>query len=350
MATGRNLILLTGATGFIGFRVLVEALKAGYAVRCAIRSSQAIKAILSTPSIRALKPSEHQLYWTFVPDMAVPGAYDEAVKGVKFIIHCAAPTSNTEVKELAPTKGNEMQVQTAINSMCWLLQSAYKANPSTVLRIVITSSIAAILPPAYFQGQGETSGPVFDAESRMPTPPAPFASGFGPHAASKVAALNASESWVRHFRPPFDLVSIMPAWVWGRNELATTAKQVAKGSSGVLIELLRGNGSKTPLSGGFITVEDLAKAHVLVLKPHIPGNQSFILSADMTWEDAKSVAQRAFPSVFEAGIFRMNGTQESVRIPVDTSKTERVLGLRVGGFDEAVREVVCQWIEISQAR
>ncbi|KAM0325183.1 hypothetical protein ACHAQA_007722 [Verticillium albo-atrum] len=350
MATGRDLILLTGATGFIGFRVLVEALKAGYAVRCAVRSSQAIKRILATPSIRALRPNEHQLYWAFVPDMSVPGAYDEAVKGVKYIIHCAASAPNMEVREPAPTKADEAHVRTAVNSTCWLLQSARNMVPSTVQRIVVTSSIAAVLPPAYLQGRGETSGPIIDSESRLPTPPAALASGFGPHAASKVAALNTSERWVEHFRPSFDLVSIMPAWVWGRHELATTAEELTRGSSGVLIDLLRGKRSKIPVCGSFISVDDVATAHILVLNPQIPGNQSFILSTDTTWEDAKTTAQRDYPSAFEAGIFRMDGTQDVVKVPIDASKTQRVLGLEFRGFEDAVKEVVGQWLELSEGR
>ncbi|RNJ60935.1 hypothetical protein D7B24_005023 [Verticillium nonalfalfae] len=350
MTTNRNLILLTGATGFIGFRVLVEALKAGYAVRCAIRSSQAIKVILSTPSIRALKPSEHQLYWAFVPDMAVPGAFDAAVKGVKYIIHCASPASNTNVRGSAPTNSDEWQVQTAINSMCWLLQSAYKLNPSTVRRIVFTSSLTAIIPHAYFKGQGGLTGPAFNAESRLPMPSAPFASGSGPHAASKIAALNASESWVRHFRPPFDLVSILPACVWGRHELAGTADELTKGSSGVMIDLLRGQRNDTPICGSFIGIEDVAKAHVLALDRQVSGNQSFILSSDMAWEDTKVIAQRAFPSVFDKGIFSVDGTQKSVGVAIDASKTERVLGLKFQSFEHVVTDVVSQWLELSQAR
>ena len=35
---GKRLILLTGATGFVGFRVLTTALEAGYNVGIAVRS------------------------------------------------------------------------------------------------------------------------------------------------------------------------------------------------------------------------------------------------------------------------------------------------------------------------
>ncbi|KAJ5467714.1 hypothetical protein N7475_005466 [Penicillium sp. IBT 31633x] len=40
MSYNKKLVLLTGATGFIGFQTLIDALKAGFRVRCAVRSPQ----------------------------------------------------------------------------------------------------------------------------------------------------------------------------------------------------------------------------------------------------------------------------------------------------------------------
>lgn len=86
-----DIVLLTGASGYVGSLVLVRLLKAGYTVRCAIRSEGKKDKVLGTDSIKALKPSREQLSWIVVRDLAAPGAYDEAAVGVKYIIHCASP-------------------------------------------------------------------------------------------------------------------------------------------------------------------------------------------------------------------------------------------------------------------
>ena len=91
MSTTTDHVLITGATGFLGYSVLVEALKKGYQVRIAVRSEAKANKVLDASAIKALNLSKDQLTWVVVPDMAAPGAYDEAVKGVKYIIHVASP-------------------------------------------------------------------------------------------------------------------------------------------------------------------------------------------------------------------------------------------------------------------
>ena len=85
-----NLVFITGATGHIGFRTLVLALKAGYPVRAAIRSESKKAHILSAPSIKVAKPGS-KLTFVIVPDISADGAYDEAVKGSTYILHIASP-------------------------------------------------------------------------------------------------------------------------------------------------------------------------------------------------------------------------------------------------------------------
>jgi hypothetical protein len=85
--------LITGATGHLGFKVLVLALEAGYNARVAVRSQSGIENILKTPSIKRLN-SGSNIEFIIVPDILVPGAYDEAVKNVDFIIHCASPITS----------------------------------------------------------------------------------------------------------------------------------------------------------------------------------------------------------------------------------------------------------------
>ena len=150
-------ILLTGATGHVGFASLVVALSNGYRVRAAIRRESSIPQIKTPKSIQPYLP---QLEFIIVPDITVDGAYDEAVKGVDAIVHIASP--------LVSDAGEDFQaglVTPAVKGTLSILNSAIKS-PS-VKRIVITSSVVAIVGPEVF-------GPGFDriipAEDEPPRP------------------------------------------------------------------------------------------------------------------------------------------------------------------------------------
>lgn len=82
-----SLILVTGATGFIGANVVYEALKAGYKVRGTSRSEDRAK---DTHKIFNNNPNYSAVA---VPDIHAEGAFDEALKDVDAVIHMATDTS-----------------------------------------------------------------------------------------------------------------------------------------------------------------------------------------------------------------------------------------------------------------
>jgi uncharacterized protein YbjT (DUF2867 family) len=91
---------VTGANGTIGYACVVHALRAGYRVRCVVRRKSAIADIRRGPSLREYLGRDEQIgdlngeaasrvEFAVVPDNTVPGAYDEALKGVRFVVHVA---------------------------------------------------------------------------------------------------------------------------------------------------------------------------------------------------------------------------------------------------------------------
>src|SRR6201999_556884 len=92
----------------------------------------------------AFKGYEAQYEHWEVRDIAVPGAFDEAVKGVHAIIHTASPVDFT-------LKTVDEFVGPAIGGNLSILESANIAGPQ-LKAFVVTSSIAAVvdrwrLPP-----------------------------------------------------------------------------------------------------------------------------------------------------------------------------------------------------------
>ncbi|KAM0420999.1 hypothetical protein ACHAPT_011242 [Fusarium lateritium] len=342
-----DLILLTGATGFLGHRVLVMALQAGYRVRCAIRSAKGIDKILATPSVKKLGSLTRKISWVTIPDITAPGAYNEAVTDVQYIIHVASPVGDVRTwGDSSALSDNDIFVKPAVSGVIRMLESA-AAHSSTLKRIVITSSVVAIFPIPYFMGEAPPQDESFDANSRLENPTSPYPPGFAYHA-SKIAALNTSEAWMKEHNPKFDMISILPAWIWGTNEFAETADDMMGGSNATLLKVLMGTESKLPVNSAAVSVHDCAKAHLLALQPSIKGGQAFIAGQLECLEDANAIARRHFPEAFTKGVFSETCRQATIRIPQNVDKTSTVLGLKLQSFEDVVKEVAGQYWELSQ--
>ncbi|TFB02751.1 hypothetical protein CCMA1212_005524 [Trichoderma ghanense] len=345
-----NLLVLTGATGFLGSKVLVLALEAGSNVRIVVRSAAKANKVFNSPSIKALNPSAEKLSHVILENMEVPGAFDEALKGATHVIHCASPIPS--FGGVAPTQEhyNEHFIQPAVRVTIGLLESSRKAG--TVRRVVITSSVVANVPWYYYLGQGDDK--IFDAESRIPVDKGPYGSEFQAYGASKAAALNESEAWIAENKPGFDLISILPGWIWGADELATTPKDFKTSSTNsVLLAYLRGSQTDAASHINSVLIDDVAKLHVLALDPKIPGNQAFLAVADdidgKDWEDAIEIIKKNYPEAIEKGLLKTTGKQPTIRIRLDAKKTEETFGFKLAGYDEQVKSLVNQYLELVKA-
>ncbi|KAJ4314658.1 hypothetical protein N0V84_008785 [Fusarium piperis] len=331
-----ELILLTGATGFLGHRVLVLALQAGYRVRCAVRSAKGIDKILATVSVKKLGPLTRKLSWAIVPDITAPGAYDEAVIDVQYIVHVASPVGDIRTWGGSPTlSDDEIFVKPAVSGVIGMLESA-AAHSRTLKRIIITSSVVAVFPTKYFMGEAPPQDQVFDANSRLENLTPPYPPGFA-YQASKIAALNALEAWMKKHIPKFDVINVLPAWIFGKNEFATKADDLMGGSNATLLNVLKGSESKVPVNSAVVSVHDCAQAHLLALQPSIQGGQAFIAGQLERLEDANDIARKHFPEAFTKGIFSDTCRQATTRIPQNADTAETVLGLKLQSFDNVVK-------------
>lgn len=109
-----DLVLVTGATGYIGSHVVEELIAAGYKVRGTSRTSE--KAQYLVDYINKTFGNGH-LEVVEVPDMVAEGAYDEAVKGVSGIVHLASVLSwSNKPEEAIPpsTRGTIAIIRSAM--------------------------------------------------------------------------------------------------------------------------------------------------------------------------------------------------------------------------------------------
>lgn len=335
-----NLVLLTGSTGYIGFRTLVEVLKAGYRVRAAVRNQSGIEKVQKAPSI---KPYLSQLEFVLVPDILKEDAYYEAVKEVDLIVHLASPTTNQAVTPTEETY-DAIFVQPALQGTKNMLWAAKKFSPTT-RRIVITASIVSLLPPSEIVAE---TGRVINEQSRTTNPKLPYGGVFVAYSASKIEALNYTEDFVRTEKPHFDINHIGPGYTIGANELATTRKELIAGTNGAAMSVLLGiEQGDTPSTS--VHVNDIAKMHVLALDPKVAGGQFFIgvgENSNTVWDDAIRIAKKALPEGFQNGTFKDTGSRTTKKITFDTTFTRKALGIEFAGYEEQVKSVAAQYLAL----
>jgi len=341
-----DVVLITGATGHLGFRVLRYALEYGYNVLAVVRSEAKAEAVRSNPALQAMDRAS-QLSFTIVPDFLAAGAFDEAVKGVKYIIHIASPLP-TGVGEGADFE--KVLIEPAVRGTIGVYEAAQKAG--TVERIVVTSSTLAIQPFSAFIPPGIDG--VIGPDSRLPEMPGPYPIPFAAYAASKIAALNRSEAWVKETNPPFSVITIHPSFIFGRDDMCfSTEDFLANGTNSFLLKpAISPAGSLGPLVNNFNNVDDAARVHVLALdSDKVKGSQSYIVSS--TGDDANlydkvnEIVARRFAEAVKDGRLPNAGKYDTLVAKLDNSKTEETFG-KLAGLEETVVSVVGHWLDLQE--
>lgn len=334
---------MTGVSGHVGFRTLIQALQAGHYVRACVRSPSKAETILSHPRIRALNAGA-RLTFVIVPDLACLNAYDEAVHNVRYIIHIASPLM---MGKLPPGKDEHAYfIRPAVRGTLGMLKAARKAG--TVCRVVITSSLVAIVPLAQLTGAEWTDRPVQPTD-RIPFVEGPYENEFAAYAASKVAALTAAENWIRMQKPSFDVIHLHPSFVQGRNDLACHTKDAIKGTNSIILGMALGK-TMGSIASASVHNDDVARVHVLALNAMIPGNQSYILSQETNWSGVLDIVETKFPEAVDSRILPNCGRSETHEVAIDSSLTEAIFGLQHMGLAEQVHSVVGHYLELKAKR
>jgi nucleoside-diphosphate-sugar epimerase len=197
-----SLILVTGASGYIGSHVVNEALEAGYKVRGTARSQEKCE---STKKAFNNNPN----YATaIVADFQVESAFDEAMKGCSAVIHVAsdmtfgADPNKVVTPVVAGTKS--------------ILRSATKH--SSVKRFVLTSSSCAVLLPSLNTPLtvGKDDWNLEAIDRAWEPPPYTIERATSVYAASKTEGEKALWQFVKEEKPHFVVNAILPNVNLGR--------------------------------------------------------------------------------------------------------------------------------------
>lgn len=346
------LVFITGATGFLGSATAVAALKAGYRLRICVRKpSDELQNLLSGYS--------EQVEFVTVADWTAEGAFRGLLDGADYVIHLAHPIPSGPEKEYYFTP--------AVKATTALLREA--ARVPSIKKVVVTSSIAALMPldgiPSGGVIKGAFSGLLgrayrtwtdiipedndwdFDVDETED-----FAASNDPRGipmrlyhASKLLANQTAWEFRKTAKPPYALVTLHPAFVYGRNPVQTTAEAIQESSNGLLWHaIMTGvpHHSYSRVPG--VHIDDVVEAHLRALDPAIPDGSRYLLAAKGgTWKEVADVIQRDY-SYLGA---KITPDIEEEFLSTDSSQAEAELGMRWRAWEQMVRDVVDQQLEFA---
>ncbi|KAK6522450.1 hypothetical protein TWF281_003011 [Arthrobotrys megalospora] len=327
MAPADQTILITGASGFVGSGVVLRVLKEGYKVRLTIRNPD------QEAWLKKVFGHEDQVSFVVVPDFVKPGAFDEVVKDVDFVIHTSSPIP-------APSLGppwKENYIIPAVQPTVAILEAATKQ--PRIKKVVITSSCVSFIPQdRSLLGESRTASEqngnpnVGKLEDFAETD---FGHPFGAYCGAKLAADLATWEFHDTKKPHYAIVSIHPDFVYGALPTLKSVKDMDNYHTTTCILWREYNGIDGLLRfqdvDHSVHIDDVGEAHVKVLDDRIKDGERFLLSSgEFKWDDLLKHAQEKYP---EMG-FKLNTIPSwkdgwsAMYYKLDASKAERELGIK----------------------
>ncbi|KGO63952.1 hypothetical protein PITC_013200 [Penicillium italicum] len=296
---------LTGLTGFIGFKALLDALKAGFRVRCAVRSVERGNTLLSKLALQSLRYIPNNQEPTgeivIVPDLAAPASPPRSTQ--------ANSELDAEAEFITPAKIATIEIRelSGGDNLTYGLCGSEPQDPKHP----------------------------FTSSSRMSLMTLAFAYPRIVCMASKVASLE----------------------VLGLAALTGDEYQVLLTNSNKLVlnTIVQGINPTSPpphMTRAIVDVRDVSRPHVDLLKQvnivEAGGCRSFIALIPGAWEDILGITRRNFAEDLRSDSKRVVvlGEQRSIPIGIDASDTELAFEWKFTGFAQTITDLISHYIEL----
>ncbi|KAH8426572.1 SDR family oxidoreductase [Aspergillus melleus] len=319
-------ILITGASGFVATHVVRAFLQRGYLVRGTVRSEQ------TANNVREIFPQyAEKLSFAIVKDIAEPGAFNEAVKGVQGIIHTASPF------QFAIEDQERDLLLPAIRGTSELLEAAHRYAPE-VRRIVITSSFAAMINlsksswPEHTYTEADWNPVTYEQ--------AKTADGATAYCASKVLAEKAAWDFLEREKPAFTIATICPPMVYGPVEHHVASMDRLNESAADVYRFMNGSTAEIPPTGfpTWVDVRDVAEAHLRAFASEAAANQRFFTTAGkFAYEQMCDVLRTRVPGVSAEKVPAAKEAQLG-GYAVSNEKAKTVLGMEFRSLEESIKD------------
>ncbi|EJS43729.1 YGL039W [Saccharomyces arboricola H-6] len=344
MHTKETTVFVSGATGFIALHVLDDLLKAGYKVIGSGRSQKKIDALLKKFN------NNPNLSMEIVEDIAAPGAFDEAFqkrgKEINVVLHIASPvhfqTTDFEKDLLTP----------AVNGTKSILEAIKKYAADTVEKVVVTSSVAALVAPV---DMSITNLVVNEESWNRDTWESCQATAVFAYAGSKKFAEKTAWDFLKENQSSvkFTLTTINPGFVFGPQLFADSLKDGINASSGIITKLVHSKvgGRFYNYSGPFIDVRDVSKAHLIAFEnPECAGKRLLLCEDLFCCQQAVDVLNEEFPQLKGKITVGEPGSGSSFlktnSCTFDNSITKNLLGFKFLDFRNCIVDTASQMLEV----
>lgn len=245
--------LVTGGTGFIGLRMILELLKRGYDVRTTIRRESGKERIIQTLQENGIENFERL---SFVEaDLTSDTNWDEAMRDRDYVFSVASPVFFGKIANEADA------IKPALEGTLRILRAANKAQ---VKRVVMTSNFGAV---GFSKKSGLTTEEDWTDANEV---------GLSIYEKSKLLAEEAAWNYLKKPEVNLELVTINPVAIFG----PALDKHVS-GSFDLLKNLLNGQMKRIPnLPLNVVDVRDVVDIHIRAMETPEAKNQRFIASED----------------------------------------------------------------------
>ncbi len=326
-----ELVLVTGGSGFIGTRCIVQLLDAGYRVRTTMRSLKREADVRAMLKVGGAEPGEALSF--AAADLLSDAGWPEAVAGCDFVLHVASPfppgVPKHEDDLIIPAREGALRVLRA-------------ARDTGVKRVVLTSSFAAI-------GYGhKPAGRPFSEENWTD----PNGGNLGAYVKSKTLAERAAWDFVEHSGGALELAVVNPVGVLGPvlgPDYSSSIQLVQRLMDGSVPGIPR-------LSFGIVDVRDVANLHLRAMThPAARGERFLAVSGDFIsmqdiahvlkkrmGDSARRVPTRALPdwmvrlaSLFDSSLAQIIPELGTVKNATN-EKARRVLGWEPHSNEDAI--------------
>ncbi|MHA2224783.1 MAG: NAD-dependent epimerase/dehydratase family protein [Candidatus Hodarchaeales archaeon] len=320
-------VLVTGATGHLGFTLVKELMARNYDVRAGVRNSQ------NTERNNHLLNLGVEIVDA---DLMKPETLRKAVEDVDGIFHVAA------VFSLSAKDPQKEIIDPSVTGGLNVLKAAKEAG---VKRIVWTSSMAAI-------GMGTTPDKPFTEDDW-------YHQAKNPYYYAKYKA--EWEAWKYAESNNLDLITINPGYIIGPNFYRHTP------TTKIFEDILSNSLPMIPpMRFNFVDVRDVALAHILAFEKKEAKGRYICATRILSFKKTLQLLHKMYSKIkvprFQMSpllmkifaIFSKQVTREEARISTetciytDTTKIQRELGWKPRPVEESLQQTL-QWIQIQQS-
>lgn len=267
-----QLVLVTGASGFIAQQLILDLLEQGHRVRGTVRSLTKGERLKDSLRPHSARIDDIELVEA---DLESDAGWPEAVSGVDVIHHVASPFP------MAAPKNPDDLIRPAREGTLRVLRAAKAAG---VNRVVLTSSFAAV---AY--GWGDKLPPLLTEENWTD---ATNDEDCYPYVASKALAEKAAWDYVQGEGQGIELTTILPVAVMGPIRSAQV-----KTSVGIVAQMMQGKFPMLPDVGlPVVDVRDVSAAHIAAMNNADTIGERYIVADEyMHMDDMARELRAAYP-------------------------------------------------------